>query len=61
MTDVFEDEFILYQHLYFEYKELTEELNKFSCRNEIKLLTEMIGKEINSRTLLGLFYRRKIK
>ncbi|MDE6520583.1 MAG: hypothetical protein K2K91_09075 [Ruminococcus sp.] len=53
--DTFEDEWIMYQYLYFEYEELIEELNKFRCRNEIKILINMIDKAIENRTYVGFF------
>lgn len=55
IIDTYEDEYILYQYLYFEYENLVEELNKFRCRNEIRVLIEMIDKAIENRTLLGFF------
>ncbi|MDE7365568.1 MAG: hypothetical protein K2N27_11965 [Ruminococcus sp.] len=53
--DTFEDEWIMYQYLYFDYDELIEKLNKFRCRNEIKMLISMIDKAIKSRTYIGFF------
>lgn len=53
MIDEFEEEWIVYQHLYFVREELIEELNKFSCRNEIKILIQMIDKAVESRTYIG--------
>ncbi len=53
IIDAFEDEYILYQYLYFYYENLVEELSKFKCRNEIRILIYMIDKTIESKTLLG--------
>ena len=55
IIDTFEDEYILYQYLYFYYEELVERLNKFRCSNEIRIFIEMIDKAIENRTLLGFF------
>lgn len=55
IIDAFEDEWIMYQYLYFEYDGLIEELNKFGCINEIKTLIEMIDMSIRSRTYIGFF------
>lgn len=52
LIDEFEDEWIMYQYLYFYYEELIEELNKFRCSNEIKILISMIEKAIESRTYI---------
>lgn len=53
IIDEFEEEWIMYQHLYFYYEELVEELNSSGCNDEIKKLTEMIDKAIECRTLIG--------
>lgn len=55
MIGEFEDAYILYQYLYFDYEGLVEDLNKFECRNEIRMLIYMIDKAIENRTLLGFF------
>lgn len=55
MIDSFEDDYILYQYLYFDYEELVEELNKFRCKNEIRMFIKMIDKAIENRTLIGFF------
>ena len=55
MIDSFEEDYILYQHLYFDYEELVDDLNKFGCRNEIRMLIDMIDKAIENRTLIGFF------
>lgn len=53
LIDEFEEEWIMYQHIYFTHEELVEELNKFSCRNEVRMLIKMINKAIESRTYIG--------
>ena len=55
LIDTFEDEWIMYQYLYFDYEELVEELNKFGCKTEIRMLIKMIEKAIESRTYIGFF------
>lgn len=55
LIDTYEDECIFYQKLYFYYEEMIDELNKFKCINEIKMLFYMIDKAIENRTLLGFF------
>lgn len=55
IIDAFEDEWIMYQYLYFEYDGLIEKFNKFGCINEIKILIEMIDMSIRSRTYIGFF------
>ena len=55
MIDAFEEEVIFYQKLYFYYEELIEELNKFNCRHEVKILIKMIHMTIKSRTYIGFF------
>lgn len=56
MIDDFEEEWILYQYLYFKYDEFIEEMNLFSCRNEIRTLIKMIDRAIESRTYIGFFF-----
>lgn len=53
IIDAFEDEWIVYQYLYLEYDMLVSELNKFRCRNEIKMLIKMIDMAVESRTYIG--------
>ncbi|MDE6789215.1 MAG: hypothetical protein K2J47_07855 [Ruminococcus sp.] len=55
MIDAFEEELILYQYLYFHYEELIEELNRFKCRHEVKILIKMINLTIKGRTYIGFF------
>ena len=53
--DTFEDELIMYQYFYFEHEELVEKLNKFECKNEVKMLIGMMDKAIENRTYIGFF------
>lgn len=53
LIDEFEEEWIMYQFFYIDYERLVKELNKFSCRNEVRMLIEMINRAIESRTYVG--------
>ncbi|MCM1007132.1 MAG: hypothetical protein NC485_04235 [Ruminococcus flavefaciens] len=50
--DEFEEDFICYQYLYFNYDEIIIELKKFSCNNEIVRLIELIDRAIECRTVI---------